>query len=146
MYKGYKELVDYVEEGKWQIFGTLTFRYDVDFIQAEKTLNTFWNIIDRKLFGNLSYRKNIRTKRICALQTGRLNNNKHIHFVANTIEGVDVDDFILILKFLWINKIKTAGQHLRIEKIKNLQATSKYLLHEYGKLGTDTLATTCSNI
>ena len=146
MNKGYKELVDYVEEGKWQIFGTLTFRYDVDFIQAEKTLNTFWNIIDRKLFGNLSYRKNIRTKRICVLQTGRLNNNKHIHFVANTIEGVDVDDFILILKFLWINKIKTAGQHLRIEKVKNLQATSKYLLHEYGKLGTDTLATTCSNI
>ena len=146
MNKGYKELVDYVEEGKWQIFGTLTFRYDVDLRQAEKTLNTFWNIIDRKLFGNLSYRKNIRTKRICVLQTGRLNNNKHIHFVANTIEGVDVDDFILILKFLWINKIKTAGQHLRIEKVKNLQATSKYLLHEYGKLGTDTLATTCSNI
>ena len=146
MNKGYKELVDYVEEGKWQIFGTLTFRYDVDFRQAEKTLNTFWNIVDRKLFGNLSYRKNIRTKRICVLQTGKLNNNKHIHFVANTIEGVDVDDFILILKFLWINKIKTAGQHLRIEKVKNLQATSKYLLHEYGKLGTDTLATTCSNI
>ena len=63
MNKGYKELVDYVEEGKWQIFGTLTFRYDVDFRQAEKTLNTFWNIVDRKLFGNLSYRKNIRTKR-----------------------------------------------------------------------------------
>ena len=146
MNKGYSELVDYVEEGKWQIFGTLTFRYDVDFRQAEKTLNTFWNIVDRKLFGNLSYRKNIRTKRICVLQTGKLNNNKHIHFVANTIEGVDVDDFILILKFLWINKIKTAGQHLRIEKVKNLQATSKYLLHEYGKLGTDTLATTCSNI
>ena len=146
MNKGYKELVDYVEEGKWQIFGTLTFRYDVDFRQAEKTLNTFWNIVDRKLFGNLSYRKNIRTKRICVLQTGKLNNNKHIHFVANTIEGVDVDDFISILKFLWLNKIKTAGQHMRIEKVKNLQATSKYLLHEYGKLGTDTLATTCSNI
>ena len=146
MNKGYKELVDYVEEGKWQIFGTLTFRYDVDFRQAEKTLNTFWNIVDRKLFGNLSYRKNIRTKRICVLQTGKLNNNKHIHFVANTIEGVDVDDFKSILKFLWINKIKTAGQHMRIEKVKNLQATSKYLLHEYGKLGTDTLATTCSNI
>ena len=146
MNKGYKELVDYVEEGKWQIFGTLTFRYDVDFRQAEKTLNTFWNIVDRKLFGNLSYRKNVRTKRICVLQTGKLNNNKHIHFVANTIEGVDVDDFISILKFLWINKIKTAGQHMRIEKVKNLQATSKYLLHEYGKLGTDTLATTCSNI
>jgi hypothetical protein len=146
MNKGYKELVDYVEEGKWQIFGTLTFRYDVDFRQAEKTLNTFWNIVDRKLFGNLSYRKNIRTKRICVLQTGKLNNNKHIHFVANTIEGVDVDDFKSILKFLWVNKIKTAGQHMRIEKVKNLQATSKYLLHEYGKLGTDTLATTCSNI
>ena len=146
MNKGYSELVDYVEEGRWQIFGTLTFRYDVDFRQAEKTLNTFWNMVDRKLFGNLSYRKNIRTKRICVLQTGKFNNNKHIHFVANTIEGVDVDDFILILKFLWINKIKTAGQHLRIEKVKNLQATSKYLLHEYGKLGADTLATTCSNI
>ncbi len=146
MNKGYKELVDYIEEGKWQIFGTLTFRYDVDFRQAEKTLNTFWNIVDRKLFGNLSYRKNIRTKRICVLQIGKLNNNKHIHFVANTIEGVVIDDFISILKFLWINKIKTAGQHMRIEKVKNLQATSKYLLHEYGKLGTDTLATTCSNI
>ena len=146
MNKGYKELVDYVEEGKWQIFGTLTFRYDVDFRQAEKTLNTFWNIVDRKLFGNLSHRKNVRTKRICVLQTGKLNNNKHIHFVANTIDDVDVDDFISILKFLWLNKIKTAGQHMKIEKVKNLEATSKYLLHEYGKLGTDTLATTCSNI
>ena len=146
MNKGYSELVDYVEEGRWQIFGTLTFRYDVDLKQAEKTLNTFWNIVDRKLFGNLSYRKNVRTKRICVLQTGKLNNNKHIHFVANTIDDVDVDDFISILKFLWLNKIKTAGQHMKIEKVKNLEATSKYLLHEYGKLGTDTLATTCSNI
>ena len=146
MNKGYKELVDYVKESKWQIFGTLTFRYDVDFRQAEKTLNTFWNIIDRKLFGNLSYRKNIRTKRLCVLQTGKLNNNKHIHFVANTIDDISIDDFILILKFFWFKKIKTAGQHIKIEKVKNLEATSKYLLHEYRKLGTDTLATTCSNI
>jgi len=138
--------VEYVKDGQWQIFGTLTFRYDVDLKQAEKTLNTFWNIIDRKLFGNLSYRKNIRTKRLCVLQTGKLNNNKHIHFVANTIDDISIDDFILILKFFWFKKIKTAGQHIKIEKVKNLEATSKYLLHEYRKLGTDTLATTCSNI
>jgi len=146
MNKGYNQLVEYVKDGQWQIFGTLTFRYDVDLKQAEKTLNTFWNIIDRKLFGNLSYRKNIRTKRLCVLQTGKLNNNKHIHFVANTIDDISIDDFILILKFFWFKKIKTAGQHIKIEKVKNLEATSKYLLHEYRKLGTDTLATTCSNI
>ena len=146
MNKGYNQLVEYVKDGQWQIFGTLTFRYNVDLKQAEKTLNTFWNMIDRKLFGNLSYRKNIRTKRLCVLQTGKLNNNKHIHFVANTIDDISINDFILILKFFWFKKIKTAGQHIKIEKVKNLEATSKYLLHEYRKLGTDTLATTCSNI
>ena len=49
-------------------------------------------------------------------------------------------------KLTGFKKIKTAGQHIKIEKVKNLEATSKYLLHEYRKLGTDTLATTCSNI
>ena len=144
--RGYDELVDFVKKGNWQIFGTLTFKYKVDLRQAEKALNTFWNIIDRKLLGNLSHRKNIRTKRICVLQNGKLHSHNHIHFVANTVEGVKIEDFILILKYFWLQKLKHTGEQIKIDKIKNLEATSKYLLHEYHKLGTDTLALTCSNI
>ena len=144
--RGYDELVDFVKKGNWQIFGTLTFKYKVDLKQAEKALNTFWNIIDRKLFGNLSHRKNIRTNRICVLQNGKLHNHNHIHFVANTVEGVKIEDFILILKYFWLQKLKHTGEQIEIGKIKNLEATSKYLLHEFHKLGTNTLALTCSNI
>ena len=145
-HEGYNELVSFIKQKDWQIFGTLTFRFDVSKEQAEKELNKFWNIIDRKLNGNLSWRKNIRTKRLCFLQNGKINNNNHIHFVANTIDGVDVRDFIIILKYFWQRKIKSSGKEINIKCIRNLEATSKYLMHEFYKLGNDTLALTCSNI
>jgi hypothetical protein len=79
------------------------------------------------------------------LQVGISNFNNHIHFVANTIDGVEVDDFIEILKYFWTTKISTSGEHFKIERLKNLKKTSKYLMHEFYKLGNDTFLT-CSNI
>jgi hypothetical protein len=143
---GYNELVNYIKQKDWQIFGTLTFKFDVSKEQAEKELNKFWNIIDRKLYGNLSWRKNIRSERLCFLQNGKINENNHIHFVANTIDGIDVKDFIIILEYFWRKKIKSSGKENVIEQLENLEAASKYSMHEFYKLGNDTLALTCSNI
>jgi hypothetical protein len=143
---GYNELVNFIKQKDWQIFGTLTFRFVVSREQAEKELNKFWNIIDRKLYGNLRWRKNIRTERLCFLQNGKINENNHIHFVANTITGVDVKDFIIILKYFWRRKIKSSGKEINIKYVKSLEAASRYLMHEFYKLGNDTLALNCSNI
>ena len=100
-HEGYNELVNFIKQKDWQIFGTLTFKFAVSKEQAEKELNKFWNIIDRKLNGNLSWRKNIRTERLCFLQNGKINKNNHIHFVVNTIDGINIKDFIIILEYLW---------------------------------------------
>ena len=62
------------------------------------------------------------------------------------IDGVDVKDFIIILKYFWKRKIKSSGKEINIKCIRNLEATSKYLMHEFYKLGNDTLALNCSNI
>jgi hypothetical protein len=43
---GYNELVNFIKQKDWQIFGTLTFRFDVSREQAEKELNKFWNITE----------------------------------------------------------------------------------------------------
>jgi hypothetical protein len=145
--KGYNEMCDYIKHtSNWQIFGTLTFAKNVNIDNAEKALNCFWNIVDRALLGNLSYRKNIKTKRLCFLQSGANNKNFHIHFVANTINGVKIEDFIKILKYFWQTKIKNAGKEIKIEDTKNLIAVSKYVMHEFYKLGNDTLALRSSNI
>lgn len=143
---GYEELVGFIRQNEWQVFGTFTFKFNVEKEQAERALNIFWNIVDRKLFGNLSYRKNVRSKRLCFLQSGKSNNNHHIHFVANSVDGLAIEDFGLILKYIWQSKIVNAGKEIRIEKIRSLDATSRYLAHEFYKLGNDTLALTCSNI
>ena len=145
-HEGYNELVSFIKQKDWQIFGTLTFRFAVSKEQAEKELNKFWNIVDRKLYGNLSWRKNIRTKRLCFLQNGKINDNNHIHFVANTIDGVNIKDFIIILEYFWRRKIKSSGKENVIKEAESLEAVSKYLMHEFYKLGNDTLALTCSNI
>jgi hypothetical protein len=143
---GYEEMCEYIKSiNDWQIFGTLTFKVALSRELAEKQINKFWKIIDRALFGNLCDRKNIKVKRLCFLQVGISNFNNHIHFVANTIDGVEVEDFIEILKYFWTTKISMSGEHFKIERLRNIKKASKYLMHEFYKLGNDTFLT-CSNI
>ena len=146
---GYDELLEFIEQSKWEVFGTLTFKHRQTYEQAEKTLNHFWNCIDRKFYSNASYRKNIRTKRVNVIQLGfnkgSKRQNTHIHFVAKTVDDVSTNDFIDIINQVWKTKVATAGLY-QIEEIKHTNATSKYLLHEFSTLGTDTLATTSTNI
>ena len=137
--KGYNELLNFIGED-YTVFGTLTFRHRQTFEQAEKTLQHFWKCIDRIFFGNASYRKNIRTKRTNVIQQGISRQNTHIHFVAKTVKGFKTNDFIAILEFVWKTKINTAGL-VQIEEIQNARATSKYLLHEFNTIGSDTLST-----
>jgi len=144
--RGYDELVNFVKSKNWKIFGTLTFKHNLTTEQAEKALNTFWNMMDRLLYGNLSWRKNKRIKRFCVLQKGNSNYNNHIHFVAKTVKGVTVKDLIEILTYIWHEKIKASGHHNIINEIGNVEATSKYLMHEFYKLGNDTIATTSTNM
>lgn len=144
---GYSELQKYIKQTcNWQIFGTLTFAKNTNAEDAVKALTCFWNMVDRALLGNLSYRKNLHVKRLCFLQNGLTNNNNHIHFVANSPLGVKTDDFVEILKYFWISKIYNAGKEIRIEGVKNIEAVSRYLTHEFYKLGNDTWATKCSFI
>ena len=141
---GYNELLEFIGED-YQVFGTLSFKHRQTYEQAEKTLNYFWNCIDRIFYGNASYRKNIRTKRANVIQQGSTRQNTHIHFVAKTVKGFIINDFIEILKYVWETKVSTAGLQ-QIEEIINTHATSKYLLHEYNSLGSDTLALSSTNI
>ncbi len=38
-----------------------------------------------------------------------------------------------------------SGEHFKIERLRNIKKASKYLMHEFYKLGNDTFLT-CSNI
>ena len=139
MRTGYNELLEFIGKD-YQVFGTLSFKHRQTYEQAEKTLQHFWNCIDRIFYGNASNRKNIKTIRANVIQQGATRQNTHIHFVAKTVKGFKTDDFIAILKFVWKTKIRTAGLE-QIEEIKDTHATSKYLLHEFHTLGFDTLST-----
>ena len=96
MRTGYNELLEFIGED-WQVFGTLSFKHRQTYEQAEKTLKYFWNCIDRIFYGNASYRKHIRTKRANVIQQGSTRQNTHIHFVAKTVKGFNINDFIEIL-------------------------------------------------
>jgi hypothetical protein len=67
------------------------------------------------------------------------NGDWHIHFTTELAENYTADDFIKLLTHIWRHKVNGSGISL-INKIRQKEKAIGYLLHDYYKLGNDTLA------
>ena len=135
--KGYNELFDWQIKKKHKIFGTLTMKRIATYNDLTKANKHFFNCVNRHLFGNYK-RKGNRLDTFSTIQQ-MANGDWHIHFTTEMAENYTADDFIKLLTNIWRNKVNGSGISL-INKIRDKKKAIGYLLHDYYKLGNDTLA------
>jgi len=136
--KGYNELIDWQTKKNHQVFGTLTMRRFASYDDLIKANKHFINCLNRHLFGNNFKRKNQKLDTFSTIQP-MANGDYHIHFTSALPDNYNTNDFIQLLTQIWRNNVNGSGISL-IKQINNKEATIKYLLHDYYKMGNDTLA------
>ena len=86
----------------WDVFGTLKFvnGRTIGVADADKLLRSYWNKMDRMMFGKAAERQNMRVPRWCFAHEGSDTENFHIHFaLAGSIP--DVDHMCCMLNAVW---------------------------------------------
>ena len=138
--KIYKVTTSWIIKHQFQIFGSLSFKEYINQSIRQKSLQHFWNRVDRHYFG--SNRKK-RIERICINHVGYSNTNLHFHFLARCPTFEDTQKFITVLNLIWF-EMKESGKYSKIELINDNVAVAKYIGHEIYKIGTDIINTETS--
>ena len=76
-------LVQHLMAQDWDVFGTLKFvnGRTIGRHSASKLLRSYWNKIDRVIYGKAAERQNMRVPRWCFAHEGADHENFHVHFV-----------------------------------------------------------------
>lgn len=125
----------------WTVFGTLKFTdgHSISEHKAEAIVRKFFNGLDRAYLGRNLVDAGHRIERVVFKQLGSSGSNVHYHFIAQP--GVNAEQFCNAAKCAWgeASNFTMAYEHTVIEPVKSAKRTSSYGLHEFWKLGTDTL-------
>ena len=75
-------LIEHLLAQDWNVFGTLKFvnGRTIGRRSADKLLRSYWNKMDRMMFGKAAERQNMRVPRWCFAHEGGDTENYHIHF------------------------------------------------------------------
>ena len=120
-----------------------------EYIKAQIEFEAFmryWMKLDKGYFGNNADRQNLRIQRFGLLHKGsakgklqKEGKHTHFHFVALSPTR-NTNSFIHKLQQVWANDIDISGLS-QFVVVYNKDDLSKYLTHEFGNLGTDTIET-----
>ena len=79
-------LIDHLLTQDWNVFGTLKFvnGRTIGRHNANALLRSYWNKMDRVLFGKAAERQNMRVPRWCFAHEGSDHENYHVHFVMKS--------------------------------------------------------------
>lgn len=139
--KQHSALTDWLAGTDWTVFGTLKFTdgHSISEHKAEAILRKFFNKLDRAYLGRNLVDAGHRIERAVFKQVGSSGSNVHYHFVARP--GVNVERFCDVAKRSWdkANSFTIGYEDTLIERARSAAKTSGYGLHEYWKLGADTL-------
>jgi hypothetical protein len=134
-------LATWLAKTDWQVFGTLKFTdgHSISEHKAEAIVRKFFNSLDRAYLGRNLVDAGHRLERVVFKQLGTSGSNVHYHFVAQP--GVNAEQFCDVAKRAWDEASSfTMGYELTdIKPARNAAACSNYGLHEFWKLGADTL-------
>ncbi|GHA60310.1 hypothetical protein GCM10008927_27300 [Amylibacter ulvae] len=140
-YKQQEAIIDWLNDKNWQVFGTLKFLdgHSISKEIAEKDINNFFNRLDRTYLGSNLVKDNNRIERFVFYHTGKSGSNIHFHFLAKP--NCQIDFFCKTAKCLWeaTSKHSVPYEHLIIDEIRSKKGATRYCLHEYPKLGENTL-------
>ena len=95
-------LIDHLLAQDWNVFGTLKFvnGRTIGRSSADKLLRSYWNKMDRLMFGKAAERQNMRLPRWCFAHEGSDSENFHVHFALQA-PILDVDHMCCVLNAVW---------------------------------------------
>ncbi len=136
-----QELMDYLLEQDWDVFGTLKFvdgrRIGRD--TAHKLLRSFWNRVDRVFFGHAAERQGVRVPRWCFAHEGSDSENFHIHFVLKS-PIADTEHVCCVFNAIWAQhhpQTAPLAKNWILPVISRASAVN-YVTREYWRMGSAT--------
>ncbi|MFT5742307.1 MAG: hypothetical protein ACI86S_000365 [Paracoccaceae bacterium] len=139
--KQHSALTDWLAGTEWTVFGTLKFTdgHRINERKAEAIVRKFFNSLDRAYFGCNLVDAGHRIERVVFKQLGSSGSNVHYHFVAKPY--FNTEQFCNAAKCAWAEASNfTMGyEHTVIEPARSAAGARNYGLHEFWKLGADTL-------
>lgn len=138
----FNELQKWLETTNWNVFGTLKSisGEDIPLPIARKNARSFFNNLDRLYLGSKLVSKGNRIERMVFLHQGISGQNTHFHFLAHTQSNVEL--FCENARCLWhkTNELNSSVLQTVIEPIISIPRATTYCLHEFNRIGADTLA------
>lgn len=134
-------LADWLENKEWQVFGTIkhTEGQNISNYKSEATALSFFNRLDLLYHGKNQVKAGARIPRIVFKHKGICGTNLHYHFLATP--NTDPRQFCDNARCIWddTNGFTLGFQQTDIRPVVHAPSAVRYILHEYGKLGADTL-------
>ncbi|SEN97498.1 hypothetical protein SAMN05216227_103615 [Pseudorhodobacter antarcticus] len=139
--KQHDELAGWLAATEWTVFGTLKFTdgHSISEHKAEAIVRKFFNSLDRAYLGRNLVDAGHRIERVVFKQVGSSGSNLHYHFVAQPC--ANAEQFCEAAKCKWdkASSFTMGYEHTIIERARSAANTSGYGLHEFWKIGSDTL-------
>ena len=126
----------------WDVFGTLKFvnGRTIGRHGANKLLRSYWNKIDRVIYGKAAERQNMRVPRWCFAHEGSDSENFHVHFVIKSALH-DTQSMCCLLNAVWAQHHTQTAPLAKnwIMPAQDRAAVARYVTHEYWRMGSDTI-------
>ena len=136
-------LVQHLMAQDWDVFGTLKFvnGRTIGRHSASKLLRSYWNKIDRVIYGKAAERQNMRVPRWCFAHEGADYENFHVHFVMPS-PLQDTEHMCCLLNAIWAQHHTQTAPLVKnwIMPVKDRAAVTSYVTHEYWRMGSDTIS------
>lgn len=136
-------LVQHLLAQDWDLFGTLKFvnGRTIGRESANKLLRSYWNKVDRVIYGKAAERQNMRVPRWCFAHEGADHENFHVHFVMPS-PLQDTEQTCCLLNAIWAQHHTQTAPLVKnwIMPVKDRAAVTSYVTHEYWRMGSDTIS------
>ena len=135
-------LVQHLLAQDWNVFGTLKFvnGRTIGRETADKLLRSYWNKLDRVMFGKAAERQNLRVPRWCFAHEGSDHENFHVHFVLKAAMP-DIEYMCCLLNAVWAQHHAQTAPLVKnwIMPAQDRATVASYVTHEYWRMGSDTI-------
>ena len=135
-------LVQHLLAQDWNVFGTLKFvnGRTIGRETANKLLRSYWNKIDRVMFGKAAERLDMRVLRWCFAHEGSDSENFHVHFVMKSALH-DTQSMCCLLNAVWAQHHAQTAPLAKnwIMPAQDRAAVASYVTHEYWRMSSDTI-------
>ncbi|WP_334068154.1 hypothetical protein [Nereida ignava] len=136
-------LVQHLLAQDWDVFGTLKFvnGRTIGRNTADKLLRSYWNKVDRVIYGKAAERQNTRVARWCFAHEGADHENFHVHFVMPS-PLQDTEHMCCLLNAVWAQHHAQTAPLAKnwIMPVQDRAAVTSYVTHEYWRMGSDTIS------